>query len=313
MADLATLLAKELPQGRFWNKAWSLVEGCTPVSPGCKHCWLAGMYGRNLPNLTPGLINPKTKHFNGSLAMSWDRLEIPLHRRKPTVYAIWSDLFHEGVPQTFRDHAFAVMAYAPQHYFIIVTKRPQVAVEYFQTQLRRLSVDRTAFDRGYIKDTYDPGTPWPLSNVIIMVTMEDQERVNSRWDDAMRLATAGWAMGTLHEPLLSEIVLPLETFIATVPGAQRPQWIITGGESGTGARPVHPDWVRSLRDQAQAAGVPFLFKQWGEWIETPKITEDPTVFNEAITTIGMKEFRRVGKKRAGHLLDGQEHLGVPGR
>lgn len=274
------LLRMVLPEGKFWTDAWSLVEGCTPVSPGCANCWLAGMYGRNLPNLTQGLINPHEKHFNGLLKLREDRLDFPLRARKPRVYAIWSDLFHDGVEDYFRSLAFQVMHKADHHHFIIITKRPHVAARYLADY------------------------PLVLKNVTILVTMEDQLRANERVPWAMKLAAMGWRVGILAEPLLGLVNLCLD--IWPVP----PVWILTGGESGHGARPAHPDWVRSLRDQAQAAGVPFLFKQWGEWATRNQAINpldycvaDP--FNDGVY-VG-----RHGKKRTGRTLDGREWLEVP--
>ena len=84
-------------------------------------------------------------------------------------------------------------------------------------------------------------------------------------------------------------------------------WVIVGGESGPNARPMHPDWARSIRDQCQAAGVPFFFKQWGEWLYTSNPTADSMkIKGELIKPFGDAHFIKVGKRAAGRLLDGSE-------
>lgn len=316
------LLSKVLPKGKFWTDAWSLVEGCTPVSPGCAHCWLAAMENR-FHGQTRGneqgdsRLLVKDGQFSGLVFCREDRLSIPLHAKKPRVYAIWSDLFHECVSVDFINRAFDTMNRAKHHRFIIITKRPLRAVQYMASWPQ-----------------------WsPMANVTIMVTMEDQKRVQERWKHAVQLAGKGWHVGILAEPLLSPITIdPSWLGMMT--------WLITGGESGPGARPAHPDWFRSLRDQAQAASIPFLFKQWGEWgpgsvhIGTGQpvfrafkdkqqwVQKGSTWVNggACIDLAGVRLQRggdfdaaafpvavvhKMGKKKAGRTLDGREWLEVP--
>ena len=99
-------------KGRYWEKGWRIVEGCTPCSPGCQHCWALAMERRF--RRSPG---------EGCIRLREDRLEEPLRRRKPTAYAVWNDLFHEQVPDDFILRAFEVMREAKRHTFLVLTKR----------------------------------------------------------------------------------------------------------------------------------------------------------------------------------------------
>jgi protein gp37 len=225
-----------LMKGRFWTDAWSLVQGCSPVSPGCVNCWLCRFQG-----MEPGQQVVTNGHFNGNVVERKDRLGIPLKARKPRVYAIWSDLGHKDISLQFILQAHSVMKQCPQHYFLIVTKRPE--------RFTGMTLD-------------------PLPNVMILITMENQEMADKRGIFVISLANMGWQVGILAEPLLG----PLDVSIymqsthssrhdcdtgCIMPGAQ---WIITGPENGPGKRPFDPTWAISLRDQTKGAKIPFLYK-----------------------------------------------------
>lgn len=261
-------------KGLWWDKPWSLVEGCTPVSPACDHCWLQGMNQR-FGRATEG-VRPRA-----------DRLEMPLRRKKPTVWAIWSDLCHDAVPRSFIALAFAVMRRCPQHIFIVPTKRTRRMADFIAAQkpLR------------------------PLPNVILMTTVEDRPREDRV---AELLRCRGWRLGLSCEPLLEYISLPPEFLLL-----RDRAWVICGGESGTQARPMHPDWARLLHDQCADAGVPFFFKQWGEYAPEP-CCDDCTCVQGELCGEGRGKLVtdeeimvRVGKKAAGRLLNGTTYLEVP--
>lgn len=246
------LSAKDISTGRFWGKAWSLVDGCTPISPGCGNnsgggCWLAGISHRFNLGLTTHTTNAHANPvFTGKVIERRDRLKLP--KGKPKVYAVWSDLFHEKVSYGFIDDALGVMFCSP-HQFIICTKRPAQAVEMLHTT---------------------HGSHYP--NVTIMVTMENQQFQAVRGLYTDRLLDRGWKVGALCEPLLCEINLNFRLL-------RHLSWIIAGAETGPHARPCNPDWLRSLRDQAQECGIPFWLKHVSkkdgrtldgrEWSETP--------------------------------------------
>lgn len=258
----------------------------------------------------------------------------PLRRKKPTTYFVnsMSDLFHESVPDEWIDKVFAVMALTPQHTYQILTKRSARMRQWFSAD----RADSVGLAMLTIVDRIPHGhrrVPWPLSNVWLGVSTERQKEADERIPDL--LATPAAVRFISAEPLLEQIDLrnhrvcdqcgntPYKLFSGD-PLCPQPMpihdafqcplhwwpsdgcdgvlktgidWVIVGGESGPGARPMHPDWARSIRDQCAAAGVLFFFKQWG--------TNIPDEEREG-------RYRRVPKRIAGRLLDGVEHNGFPG-
>ncbi len=284
------------------DSTWNPWYGCTPVSEGCWNCYARRNW--RLLGLKPGEVR-----------MAADKtFEAPLHWKDPRKIFVCSigDFFHEAVDPCWRVHALGIMTYQ-RHKFIIVTKRPERAIESLYGG-RNQSAGTGYFKKGDY-----------LPNVWILATVENQEQADRRIPELLRLREYGsWpVLGISAEPMLGEIDLSR--------WVDKLDWIVAGGESGQKARPMHPDWVRSLRDQAVQAGVPFFFKQWGAWClksnkpEGKKIErfgvlspsgkwlEGTTGWNgrDIDPETGEAYMVYVGKKDAGCLLDGREWKEFP--
>ena len=295
------------------DSTWSPVTGCTKVSEGCDHC-----YAETIAHRFAG-----TKAYpNGfDVTLRPERLDQPLRWQRPRRIFVnsMSDLFHKDVPGEYIARVFAVMALAPRHTFQVLTKRPGRMRSLLNSAAFwrevRASVTR---DLGRIDEAVGLVVN-PLPNVWLGTSVESQ-----KWADVripQLLATPAAVRFLSCEPLLGPVNLrhmDVERqahtdgelgmyFIDALTGrntdmgrpcrdVSRLDWVIVGGESGSGARPMHPDWARSLRNQCVAAGVPFLFKQWGEWA--------PDVVLETGRIAG-ESMSRVGKRAAGRVLDGR--------
>jgi protein gp37 len=300
---------ERIAKGLWWDRNWPVLEGCSHVSPACDNCFAAEYAHRfesSLPYLH-GLTTPAGK-WTGNVTMRADQLDLPLRIKKPTVWFVAerSDLFHPSVPDEYLDRIFAAMALCPQHTFMVLTKRPE----------RML---------GYLLGPRGKAPSWPLPNVWLGVTAENQEQADKRVPVLLQTPAAHRFVSV--EPMLGPIDLtnlPVNkherwnAFAYPVPNYPRVDWVICGLESGHNARPGHPIWVRALRDQCAAAGVPFFFKQWGEWIHELQADFSSSPFSALASRNAMYHVweggarsYRVGKKDAGRLLDGKEHLVFP--
>ena len=272
-----------------WTEAtWNPVTGCSKSSQGCKHCYAE----RDWPRLSAP--RPKPNLYTGraftDVRCHPERLDQPMRWARPRRIFVnsMSDLFHPDVPDSFIRQVFGVMATEAQHTFQVLTKRA--------ARMRDL------LDRWRNDGTFQYHEGLAPANVWLGVSVEDQATADERIP--LLLDTPAAVRWISAEPLLGQVDLPGLFYYGTersggiVPlrakGHTMLDWVVAGGESGPKARPMHPDWARSLRDQCAAAGVPFLFKQWGEWAPA----NDKMGF-------------RIGKKAAGRHLDGVLHDEYP--
>lgn len=315
---------------------------CTKPSTGCKHCYAEKMnirFGTGLDYSVQSLEEINIEIHEKTLTQ-------PLRWKRPRMIFVgsMSDLFHESVSFEMIDRVFAVMALSPRHTFQVLTKRPARMLQYFSRLAHCERWERVRTAAALITRAVQPEWDWPLENVWLGVTCENQQVADERIPHLLQTpAAVRWL---ICEPLLGEIdltniELPREYNISiSTPGRinclttqdndhfysshNKIDWVVIGGESGRNdkhIRPMHPDWARSLRDQCVAVGVPFFFKQWGEYLPITEIqqrankkldffslTHDPKVLSFENQSM---EFWRVGKKAAGRLLDGREWSEYP--
>ena len=242
-----------------WTEAtWNPVTGCTRASAGCDLCYAVTMT-RRLAAMGQekyrGLVNPGKNHFNGVVKCHPDALRQPLRLKKGTVWFVnsMSDLFHLGVPFEFVAAVFGVMGATPHHTYQVLTKRPERAAEFFAW----LGSDPTVAcagaaerESGLAVKTFPDA--WPLPNVWIGTSVED-ERVADRID-ALRAVPAEVRFLSC-EPLIGE--LDLRGRLVDV------DWVIVGGESGPGARPMRAEWAARIQAACADVEVAYFFKQTG--------------------------------------------------
>ncbi|KIL37951.1 hypothetical protein SD70_29625 [Gordoniibacillus kamchatkensis] len=286
--------------------------GCMKVSPACDHCyaeawakrtgqvdlWRGRRHRTSLQNWNqPRKWNQRHKHFFAE------------HGRKQRVFcASLSDVFDNSVPEKWRDDLWQLIRDTPNLDWLLLTKRPQNIAKMLPA---------------------DWGAGYP--NVWLGTTVENQAEADRRIP--LLLQTPAAVRFLSCEPLLGAVNLVQTgamgcncpdveltngtteescsgqcTFYKNaIDKLGRIDWVIVGGESGPGARPMHPDWARDIRDQCAAAAVPFFFKQWGEWRESVP-GEIISGRQQSMIVYGHKKnvgVLRFGKKSAGRILDGR--------
>jgi protein gp37 len=315
------------------EQTWNPIIGCSKVSEGCENCYAEKMAFRLMRMRVDGYEfvlkgenyeDPDNFKFlpqwNGETHLVKSALEKPLKRKKPTKYFVCSmgDLFHESVPFEWVDKVIDSISKCKQHTFQILTKRPERMLAYWKQ-----CYDEAGLSFGDTVPAKDDNIQWGVS-------VENQEQANKRIPILLKIPV-GFRFVSI-EPMLGpidfyDIILGNELYHSLKGfgdisgslghfGGPKLDWVICGGESGKNARPVHPNWVRSIRDQCKDSDVPFFFKQWGEYVD---IHHGYDVINESkeseTHTFGSQytshNVYKVGKKKAGHLLDGVEHREMP--
>ena len=278
--------------------------GCTKVSPACDHCYAEALMDTRMHRVTWGAGQPRkrTSAANWREPQKWNRECERTGTRARVFCASLADVFDNEVPAEWRRDLFNLILSTPHLTWLLLTKR----IGNWKARMN------CALGSSRLPERWLNGHPPP--NVWLGATICNQAEADR---DVPKLLAAPAAKRFLSiEPMLGPVdLMPMFEHRADAYNDTGVDWIICGGESGPHARPMHPDWPRSLRDQCAAAGVPFLFKQWGEWRPPchgaancffppgdPLVRTDDSVH---------KTMLRVGKHSAGRLLDGVEHNGVP--
>lgn len=293
--------------------------GCTKISPGCDHCYAESWAKRSgMVKWGAGTPRRRTTPANWAQVAKWDASAGKLGKRAKVFCASLADVFDNEVPSEWRMDLANLIASTENIDWLLLTKR-------IGNVMPMCGRDSILFDVIVTKVWLG----------ISLVNQDEAER-----DIPKLLAVPAKRIFLSCEPLLAEINLrQLRGHNGCTPisydalsgsssnttwgiikdklpdrfGFGKVDWVIAGGESGPGARPMHPDWARSLRNQCQAAGAPFFFKQWGDWVHELQ--------PEAPASLPAKEKRfewpdgfmsvRVGKKAAGRILDGRPHDEYP--
>jgi protein gp37 len=326
-----------------WTDAtWNPLAGCTPVSDGCRNCYAASMALR-LEAMGQEKYRGTAKRtksdgravFTGKVNLDRAALEIPSRWKHPRRIFVnsMSDLFHEAVPDDFILEVFAMMERCPQHVFQVLTKRPARMAEWVRKHQEW--VDYAAGEGEYLRR---------YGHVWVGTSVEHQQAADERIPHLLRVPAVVRFLSC--EPLLGPVDLSTwlicerckgdgtifhtrQTGRRSFVGGTIPcpvckgqvwrrdlHWVIAGGESGHGARPMHPDWPRRLREDCQNAGIPYFFKQHGEYVSWSHLHDlpgsgpyGPTVYPWTTDPLDTKQdstcMVRVGKKVAGRLLDGR--------
>jgi protein gp37 len=293
------------------GETWNPTTGCNKVDRGCKHCYAETMHKRLR---AMGQAKYAAPFLDGAVGHE-DTLDIPMKWTKPRTVFVnsMSDLFHKDLPFSFILQVFQTMQLTPYHTYLVLTKRPEIALEFWK----------------WMKDQMPKGGQgWtPPRNLWMGTSANDQESANIRvpklldLKGVLRFLSYEPATGPLDlrkiEPAIwrptFDALAGIETFGDYINrDAPRLHWIICGGESGPKAVPMHPAWARKVRDDCKATGVPFFFKQFGAWapttfldgqgVPTVRFTHEKNIFT--FTDPGQNMIK-VGKHRSGHQLDGE--------
>lgn len=298
------------------HHTFNIVWGCQRVSPGCQHCYaetLAKRWGHNVWGPAKTTARREMSAAYWQQPYKWNKTAEKAGQRARVFCGSMSDVFEDHPTNEWaRANLWGLIDQTPWLDWLLLTKRPE--------NISRM-LPATWLD-----------TPQP--NIWLGTSVEDQEHADRRIPHLLNIPARVRFLSC--EPLLGAVDLvkwitlggdpldwmpdgdappgeynPVSRQWETCPDNGGIHWVIAGGESGPGARPMHPDWARSLRDQCQEAGVAYHFKQWGEYRYGEKRAQREADGSVSFHDDGMPLHLRVGKKAAGRLLDGREWNEVP--
>ena len=261
MAQPTTIEWVQDPRTGDRGFSWNVCRGCSRVSRGCENCYAERIAARfskvGLPYRRFAAMTPRGPRWTGRVELIESKLEEPLRRKRPTLYFVnsMSDLFHENLADQSILEVMAVMRMCTRHLFIVPTKRAKRMCDLLNSDRFRVH----------------PKSPCP--NVWLGISAEDQATADERIPWLLKTPAAVRLVSL--EPLLGPI--DLTRYIGAI------SWCVMGGESGPGARPSHPDSFRRIRDDCQAAGVPFFFKQHGAWLHHSQEAHLPGLYTDELS------------------------------
>ncbi len=264
--------------------------GCNKVSPGCDHCYAANMalrYGHDVWGPHAPRREMSDSHWKQPLL--WDTAAKAAGERHRVFCASMADVF-ESRPDLVhhRQRLLTLIGDTPNLDWLLLTKRPHL-----------------------IKKLAPPGYRYP-ANVWLGTTVEHQDSADKRIKYLLEFAKPAVRFLSC-EPLLGPV--DIRRYLQPGPNGVRIDWVIVGGESEHGARPMNPEWAESLLRQCQEAGVPFLFKQWGSWALLNQVPKEVIGKRQTLRLVRKDgtpvQMIKVGKKVAGRLLDGKEYTEFP--
>jgi protein gp37 len=294
--------------------------GCAKVSPGCDHCYAEALGNRFG---TPWGVDAERREFgekHWDEPRKWNAKAAAAGERHRVFCASMADVFDKNAPSGARQRLLSLIADTPHLDWLLLTKRIGNASRMLQ---------EACMHDGRLMDANDQYRALP--NLWLGISVVNQEEADRDIPKLLRVPAAVRFLSM--EPLLGPVEFSNVSRRADAISQLGKKallgidWVIVGGESGRGARPMHPDWARSLRDQCAAAGTPFFFKQWGEWAPADAISDDEdrkleerwlSVSGRSLDpSEGVDIFKgdevvyRAGKKAAGRTLDGRTHDEFP--
>ena len=314
------------------DKAWQFAIGCSSASPCAANCWarrtiarvVECQSGRRRGPFYDQALTPDHKHWSGRVLLDEAHLMDPLKWRKPALIAAGFHCDWGLLPERSKDRVGAVMGLCPQHTFMLLTKRPALIAEWathVSGDWKTTTGQRCLARAEEIKGARLGSFLFPLPNAWIGCSVMTQADADSAREPMRQLAAAGWNTHAWHEPAIGPVDWRGWEFL---------KLLVQGGESGPASWPMHPQWARDTRGWCAANGVSYFLKQWGDWgprshgnyaingREWGVVHIDGSWFPRATCWnghdddgSGEAQMTRVGKRAAGHLLDGQEWRQMP--